>query len=82
MNQRESALLSGVERIFRDVFEEPNMPITPATSRSQLPEWDSVAQVKLVLAMEETFSVEFTTDEVASIDTVGGFVAALESRSV
>ncbi len=82
MNRSESPAASEVARIFREVFEEPDMPLAPGTSREQLPEWDSVAQVKLVLAMEEAFSIEFTTDEVASLHTVGGFVEALEKRGV
>jgi acyl carrier protein len=79
-SQGESALRIRVEGVFRDVFEEPDMLLTSETSREQLPEWDSVAQVKLILALEETFGVEFSTEEVAAIHTVGGFVEALGSR--
>lgn len=76
----ESFVLNEARRIFREVFEEPDMPVEASTSREQLPDWDSVAQVKLVLAMEEAFGIEFSTDDVALISTVGGFVAAIERR--
>lgn len=72
--------MSEVRRIFREVFEEPDMPVEMETSREAIPDWDSVAQVKLVLAMEEAFRINFQTDEVASIHTAGGFVESVESR--
>jgi acyl carrier protein len=39
-----------------------------------------VAQVKLVLAIEEHFGFQLTEDEVSSIRSVGGFLEAIERR--
>jgi len=80
MNQSDPFVLHEVRRIFREVFEEPDMPMELSTSRDHISEWDSVVQVKLVLAMEDAFQIEFSTDDVASIQTVGGFVEAVERR--
>ena len=75
-------MIQTLNAIFRDIFDEPDLNVVPTTSRLDIPDWDSVAQVKLVLAIEEEFGVEFTTDEVAAFKCVGDFVRALEARRV
>jgi acyl carrier protein len=71
-----SALLL-LNSIFQEVFDDPQLTVTPATSSDDLAEWDSVAQVKLVLAIEEAFAVRFTSDDVSNIHSVGDFMTVL-----
>ena len=66
--------------IFRDVFDDPGLDLRPETSPSEIADWDSVAQVKLVLAVEEAFGIRFTSEEVADLHCFGDFVRALEKR--
>jgi acyl carrier protein len=80
MNSSGSFLIDQVQRLFREVFDQPDMHIDSNTSPEQLTEWDSVAQLKLVIAAEEAFGVEFKMDEVASIRTVGDFMRVVESQ--
>jgi acyl carrier protein len=55
--------------IFRDLFDMPNLNID-GLSRSNFPAWDSLAHVKLILAIEDEYGVRFTTDQVANVSTV------------
>ena len=73
-------MIQALNAIFCDIFDEPALNVTQTTSSLDIPDWDSVAQVKLVLAVEEEFGVDFTTDEVAAFKCVGDFMRALESR--
>ncbi len=66
--------------IFQEIFDDPTLSVGLETSPDQIADWDSVAQVKLVLAVEEFFGVRFTTDEVAGIHCVGDFVTAMDRR--
>lgn len=68
-----------VQEIFRQVFDD-DAAVSPQTGRTEVDGWDSVAQVKLVLAIEEQFGIQFTEDEVSSIETVGGFLQAIEAH--
>jgi acyl carrier protein len=70
-----------LQNIFREIFDDPQLTITPATSPRDIPIWDSVAQVQLILAVEEHFDVRFTTDEVASLKCVGDYVASIQRHS-
>lgn len=67
-----------LRNIFLDVFDDDAITVSETTSKSTLEDWDSVAHVKLVLAIEEEFGIRFTTEEVASITSVGGFVDAIQ----
>ncbi len=69
-----------LQNIFREVFDDDSLCVTPETSAKDIDGWDSVAQVKLVLAVEEQFGFQFTEDEVSSIRDAGGFIAAIERR--
>jgi acyl carrier protein len=69
-----------VQAIFRDFFDDPTLLVEAATSPMTIADWDSVAQVQIVLAVEETFEMQFTTYEVAKIHCVGDILQVLESR--
>jgi acyl carrier protein len=67
-----------LQEVFRQVFDD-DAPITLETNRQSVAGWDSVAQVKLVLALEEEFGIRFSEDEVSSIESVGDFLHAIEA---
>lgn len=62
-----------IRNVFREVFDDDEMIILDHTSSNDIEEWDSVAHIKLVLALEQEFNIRLTTDEVASIKTVEDF---------
>jgi acyl carrier protein len=70
-----------LQNIFREVFDDDQLVVTPETGGKGIDGWDSVAQVKLILAIEEQFGFQFTEDEVSSIKTVGGFLEAIERHN-
>ena len=43
-------LLDQVTSIFRDVFDDSDLIITEETNASHIEEWDSIAQINLVIA--------------------------------
>lgn len=63
--------------IFQEIFDDPTLVVNPDTSQHQIPDWDSVAQVKLVLAIEEAFAIRFTNDELPSMHSVADFMTAI-----
>lgn len=73
--------LAQVQRIFRDVFDDETLRITPDTSQKNLDGWDSVAQVKLVLTLEAELGIRLTTEEVSTIKSVADLLAAIERHA-
>ena len=69
-----------IERIFREIFDQPSLVVTPELAPASLPEWDSVAMVQLVLAIEQEFGIRLSTDEVAGITCAGDLMAAVSAK--
>jgi acyl carrier protein len=77
-----STLDQRLQNVFQEVFDDEDLEVTADTSAKTLPNWDSFAQVKLVVGLEEEFDVKFTTDEVATLSSVGELKRALQSKGV
>ena len=67
-------VLSTCNEIFRTVFSDDALSISGATSASDISEWDSLAQIRLLMAMEQTFDIQFSLDEVEDLQNVGEIV--------
>jgi acyl carrier protein len=77
-----STLDQRLQNVFQEVFDDEDLEVTADTSAKTLPNWDSFAQVKLVVGLEEEFDVKFTTEEVATLSSVGELKRALQSKGV
>lgn len=69
-----------IQRIFREVFENDSLQVHDDLSAQTLADWDSLAQVKLILGLEEEFAVKFTTAEVAELNSVQSLKSALAGK--
>jgi acyl carrier protein len=70
--------IDSLTTIFRDVFDAPALTITPETTADDIEDWDSVAQVNLVLTIESVFQVRFSMEEATETNSVAGFIEAIE----
>jgi len=68
--------------IFREVLDDRSLELTEGSSVSNVPNWDSVATVQIVLATESEFGIRFTTDEIAGIKSVSDILQRLKSHGV
>jgi acyl carrier protein len=67
--------------IFRDVFDDPALEIKDAMTAKDVPGWDSLTYVNLIVAVEKAFAVSFTTKEVKSLANVGALIELLAKRA-
>ena len=68
MNQAE--VIAKLQGIFDTVFLEP-VVLTPAISAKDVPEWDSLTHVELVVAVEKHFGIRFNFVELQKFKNVG-----------
>ena len=66
--------------IFREVFDDDNVTPTAKMTANDVSTWDSLSNIRLVVAVEEEFGIQFSTGEVASLSNVGEFVAVIQQR--
>jgi acyl carrier protein len=67
-----------IQSIFQEIFDDPKLEVRPSTNRNDIPNWDSLAHLKIALAIDEAFGTRFTTSEVIEFHSVGDFLRALE----
>jgi acyl carrier protein len=64
-------ILAQVNEVFRAVLSDPKLSIRPETTAKDVPEWDSLTHVELVVAIEKRFQIKFTAREVRRFQNVG-----------
>lgn len=75
-----SEIMPRLELLFRDFFEDPEITLTIQTNNEDILDWDSLAHVRLILAVEKEFGCRFESTEIANLNNVGGLAAAVASR--
>jgi acyl carrier protein len=68
--------------VFAEVLGLPPERVSDSTSPETTSEWDSLAAMNLVAALEETFGVELTTTEIMRMRTVGTAREVLRAKGV
>ncbi|MDQ6705658.1 MAG: acyl carrier protein [Acidobacteriota bacterium] len=71
-----------VRRVFQEIFDDDALEVNDETSAKTVPEWDSLAHVRLIIALEEEFDIKFTTQEVVKMACLGDLKKALISKGV
>ena len=79
MKNYQEVLLSCSE-IFKSVFSDSQLSVTATTSALDIAEWDSLAQITLLMSMEQTFQIQFSLDEVEDLQNVGEIVELILAK--
>ena len=73
-------LYSQLTDIFREVFDDDAIVLTPQTTAADIDGWDSAAHVGLIVSIEERMKVQFKSSELESLHNVGSLVGILEYK--
>jgi acyl carrier protein len=66
--------------IFHDVFDDDTIVVQPTLTANDVDGWDSLANIRLVVAVEREFELKFTPVEISDLDNVGQLVALVQSK--
>lgn len=81
LNNRQE-IQSRTQRVFQQVFEESTLVVSEQTVAADIPKWDSLTHISLILALEEEFGIEFSSEEIVSMSRVGDLFSVLEAKEV
>jgi acyl carrier protein len=70
MNRTE--VIAKLQTIFDTIFLEP-VVVTPELSAKDVPEWDSLVHISLLVSVEKAFSIRFRVGEVEAAKNIGEF---------
>jgi acyl carrier protein len=77
MNQSE--VISKLQTVFDEIFLEPPI-LTPELTANDVPEWNSLIHISLLLSVESAFDVRFRVGEVEATHNVGEFALLILRR--
>lgn len=69
-----------LEKNFSEVFAIPESSVVDSLALSDIPTWDSLAHMMLIVRLEDAYRIQFTGDEIADIKSVGDARSALRAH--
>ena len=76
----QAEVIAKLQTIFDDVFLDP-VSLTPVLTAKEVPEWDSLTHISLLVAVEKAFCVRFRVGEVENTHNVGEFADLILKRT-
>jgi acyl carrier protein len=73
-------VMQKLQGIFDKLFLS-KVVLTPTLAAKDVPEWDSLMQINLVLAVEKAFGVRFRLGEVEQTKNISEFIALILTRA-
>ena len=72
------------QQVFRDVFDDPGLVLTDTMTAADVPGWDSLGHLNLVIALEKRFGIRFAAAEISRLkedgQNTGSLLALLRSK--
>ena len=75
-------VMSEVQEIFRDNFDDDSIVLTDATSAADIDDWDSLEQINLLTTIEKKYGLKFNLADVRNLANIGDMVDLLERLGV
>ena len=81
MSQKKKILIK-LQNIFRVIFDDDSIKLNSNTTAEDIEEWDSLNQIRIILACEKEFSVKLNPREINDFVNIGEMVEHLFSKNV
>ena len=75
-----AVLYERLTEIFRDIFDDDSLVLSPELTAQDVEGWDSIAHIRLALVVEKAFGVKFSAGDVGNLKNVGEFVSLIQSK--
>ena len=72
-------LLNQLTQVFREVFDDYNLVLSPFTTSDDIEEWDSLNQIKIILACEKSFGIKLNARDINTLENVGAMLDYLQN---
>ena len=74
MKDSKKEILKKIQPIFWEVFGNKKLKIDYNSSANTIKQWDSLAQINLIVGVERIINIKFNVSELANIKNVGEII--------
>jgi len=75
-----NGLQEKIRLMLKDVFQLPLEEITPDLAFGDVPQWDSMGHMEVMMHLEEQFGVEINTDTIGELISIPAICAYLSDH--
>ena len=79
---RKKQILIKLQNIFRVIFDDDSIKLNSNTTAEDIEEWDSLNQIRIILACEKEFTVKLNPRQINDFSNIGDMVEHLFSKNV
>ena len=72
--------VSTIIEIFQDILDVKKGTVSLKTTFSDIDQWDSIATVNIIVALEEEFGIKFKLEDIQTLETVQDFVDLVQTH--
>lgn len=73
-------ILTELQPIFQDIFDDEYLVVTNESNAENIEDWDSLSQIRLVVAIEKHFNIRFAFGELKALKNVGEMITVIENK--
>ena len=81
MKNNKQEILKKIQPIFRNVFNNKNLKVTFNSSSQTIKQWDSLAQINLVIGIEKLMKIKFSVSDLANLENVDEMVDVIIKKN-
>jgi acyl carrier protein len=74
-------IVSRLTPIFRDVFSDDTLVVSEGMTAADVPTWDSLSNINMIIAVEKAFGVKFSIKDVRSLKNVGELFELIKRKA-
>lgn len=74
-------LLEELRVLFGEVFHVQPHEVTSETQFGELPQWDSMGHMDLMVALETKYGVEISAETISRLTSVAAIISHVEAQS-
>ncbi|KMQ68248.1 acyl carrier protein [Chryseobacterium sp. FH2] len=73
-------ILTKLTGVFREELDNEEIILNADTTAEDIEEWDSLSHIQLIVAVEKSFGIRFTSSEIQSWNNVGEMADSIASK--
>jgi acyl carrier protein len=76
----EDQILTRLTSVFREVFDDDEINLTPQMTADDVDGWDSLAHIRLILSVQKAFGIKFSPVEMSRLKNVGDLISLTREK--